>query len=120
MMIVDVAIALALVLLCSAWFGSFFDRRARLGLVPFWRRVVAWVALLMLTASLIELLYCLEIVGRSGHSLSVILSLFETGLVLAVAAFLACWFSSRTTLACLLPSTILVGISWFLVLSLIG
>jgi hypothetical protein len=119
-MIVDVAIALALVLLVSAWFASFFDRRARLGLVPSWRRVVARVALLMLTASLIELLYCFEVVGRSGHSLGVILSLFETGLILAVAAFLTCWFSSRTALACLLPSTLLVGVSWFLMLSLIA
>ena len=119
-MILDIAIALALALLFSAWFASFFDRRARLGLVPFWRRVVARVALLMLTASFFELIYCFEGVGRSGHSLSFILSLFETGLVLAVAAFLTCWFSSRTTLACVLPSTILVGISWFLVLSLIA
>jgi hypothetical protein len=119
-MMVDVAIALALVLLLSAWFASFFDRRARLGLVPFWRRVVAWVALLMLTASFIELLYCFEGVGRGGPSPGVFLSLFETGLVLAAAAFLTCWFSSRTMLACLLPSTILVVISWFLVLSLLA
>jgi len=119
-MILDVTIALALVLLLSAWFTSFFDRRVRLRLVPFWRRVVAWVALLILTASFIELLYCFEGIGRSGPSPSVMLSLFETGLVLAIAAFLTCWFSSRTTLACLLPSTILVGISWFLLLSLIA
>ena len=117
-MFADFVIALALVLLFSAWFASFFDRRVRLGFLPLWRRVISWVALLMLTVSLVELLYCFQLVGRSVHSINVVLSLFETGLVLAVGAFSTCWFSTWKTLACLLPSTILVGISWFLVLSL--
>ena len=113
----ELVLALAIVLLFSAWFASFFDRRVRLGLLPLWRRVVSWGALLLLTASLIEVLYCFELVGRGVLSFGVMLSLAETGLVFAAVTFLTCWFASRKTLACLLPSTILVAGSWFLVLS---
>ena len=113
----ELVFALAMVLLFSAWFASFFDRRVRLGHVPLWRRFVAWGSLLLLTVSLVELLYCFELVSRSVHSFSAVLSLFETGFVFAVAALLTCWFASRKTLACLLPSTLLVGAAWFLVLS---
>src|SRR2546425_1807310 len=113
----ELVLALAMALLFSAWFASFFDRRVRLGLVPLWRRVVSWGALLLLTASLIEVLFCFELVARGVHSLGVILSLAETGLVFAAAAFFTCWFASRQTLACLLPSTVLVASSWFLMLS---
>jgi hypothetical protein len=108
----ELAIAVAMVLLFSAWFASFFDRRVRLGFVPLWRRFITWGALLLLTASLIELL-----VAQSVRSSSFMLVLFETGFVFAVGALLTCWFGSRNTLACLLPSTLLVGASWFLVLS---
>ena len=108
----EVAIAVAMALLFSAWFASFFDRRVRLGFVPLWRRFIAWGALLLLTASLIELL-----VAQSVRSASFMLVLFETGLVFAAGALLTCWFGSRKTLACLLPSTLLVGASWFLALA---
>ena len=108
----ELAIAVAMVLLFSAWFASFFDRRVRLGFVPLWRRFIAWGALLLLTVSLIELL-----VAQSVRSAGFMLVLFETGLVLAAGALLTCWFGSRKTLACLLPSALLVGASWFLVLS---
>ena len=116
-LMLELVLALALVLLFSAWFVSFFDRRVRLGLVPLWRRVVSWGTLLLLTASLIEALYCFEFWGRGGRSFGVILLLAETGLVLAAAAFLTCWFASRKTLACLLPSTLLIAGAWFLMLS---
>ena len=113
----ELVLALAMVLLFSAWFASFFDRRVRLGLVPLWRRFVAWGALLLLTVSLFELLYCFDLSSRSVVSVSVALSLFETGFVFAAAALLTCWFGSRKTLACLLPSALLVGAAWFLVLA---
>ena len=113
----ELALALAMVLLFSAWFASFFDRRVRLGFVPAWRRVTAGIGLLLLTVSLIELLYCYERIGGGVLSFGVMLSLVETGLVLTAAAFLTGWFASRKTLACLLPSTLLVGGSWLLLLS---
>src|SRR2546425_11760175 len=116
----ELVLALAIVLLFSAWFASFFDRRVRLGLVPFWRRVVSWGALLLLTASLIEVLYCFELVGRGVLSFGVMLSLAETGLVFAAVSFLTCWVASRKTLAGLFPSAILVAGSWVLVFSRAG
>jgi len=109
----ELLIAFAIVLLFSAWFASFFDRRVRLGFVPWWRRFVAWSALFLLTVSLIELIYFFS----SVRSIGLVLPFFAAGFVLAVAAFLTCWFGSRMTLACLLPSTLLVGTSWFLVLA---
>jgi hypothetical protein len=51
------------------------------------------------------------------RSIGLVLSLFETGFVFAAVALLTCWFSSRNTLACLLPATLVVEASWFLVLS---
>jgi len=108
----ELALALAMVLLFSAWFASFFDRRVRLGLVPLWRRFIAWGGLLLLTVSVFELL-----VAQSVRTVSSMLFLFETGTVFAVGAFLTCWFGSRNTLACLLPATVVVGVSWFLALS---
>ena len=113
----ELLIALSMVLLFSAWFASFFDRRVRLGFVPLWRRIVSWFALFVLTVSLIELLYCFERIGRGVLSFGDILMLAETGLAFAGAAFLTCWFASRKTVACLLPSTALVGGSWLLLLS---
>jgi hypothetical protein len=89
----------------------------RLGYVPVWRRFVAWGSLLLLTVSLVELLYCFELVNGSAHSFSAVLTLFQTGFVFAVAALLTCWFGNRKTVACLLPSILLVGAAWFLVLS---
>jgi hypothetical protein len=114
---VELLLALALVLLFSAWFASFVDRRVRLGLIPLWRRVIAWGGLLLLSGSFIELLYCFTVVSGSVQSVNVVLSLFETGLVFVAAGFLTGWFGSRKTLACSLPCTLLVGISWFLLLS---
>jgi len=114
---IELVLAIAMVLLFSAWFASFFDRRVRLGFVPWWRRLIVWGALLLLTASLVELLYCVSLVDQSVRPGGLVLSLFETGLVFAAIALLTCWFGSRKTLACLLPSTLLIGGSWFLVLS---
>jgi hypothetical protein len=113
----ELVFALTIVLLFSAWFASFFDRRVRLGFVPVWRRFVAWGALLLLTVSLVELLYCFELSLRSVRPVSVVFSLFETGLTFAGAALLTCWFGSRRTRACLLPSALLVAAAWFLVLA---
>ena len=113
----ELVIALSMVLLFSAWFASFFDRCVRLGFVPKWRRIVSWGSLLLLSASLIEAVYCLELVSRGAPRFSVTVSLAQTGLVLAAAAFLTCWFGSRQTLACLLPSTLLVAGSWYLMLA---
>ena len=109
-MIASLVIALALVLLFAAWMASFFDRAVRL--TPIWRRVVAWVALLALTVSLAELLWSSSL--PLSHSPAVMLPFFQSGLVFAAVAFLTYWFGTRKTLACLLPSTILVGLSWFL------
>ena len=113
----ELTLALAMVMLFSAWFASFFDRRVRLGFVPRWRRVTAGFGLLLLTVSLFELLYCFDHVGPDPLSFRLLVSLSETGLVLAMAAFLTSWFASRKTFACLLPSTLLVGGSWLLLLS---
>src|SRR5437762_10581610 len=88
----ELVLALAMVLLLSAWFASFFDRRVRLGLVPAWRRVIAGIGLLLLTVSLIELLYCYQ--RTRGGSFGLILSLAESGLVLAAVACLTCGFAS--------------------------
>jgi len=112
---IELALALAMVLLFSAWFASFFDRRVKLGLVPLWRRFIAWGGLLLLTVSLIELIYLFTVVSRASAGLALLL--FETGLVLAGGALVTCWFGSRKTLACLLPATFLVGVSWFVLLS---
>ena len=113
----ELVMTLSLVSLCSAWFASFFDRRIRLGFVPLWRRIVVAGALLSSTASLIILLYCYELVGRSALAFTVIVSLAECGLVFAAIAFVTCWFGSRKTLACLLPSIAFVVGSWFIILT---
>src|SRR5438552_13439600 len=109
-MIANLVLALALVLLFSAWISSFFDRRVRS--IPIWRRIVSWVALVALTVSLIELLHSSDVPGNAGR-LAAIAPFAKTGLVLTGVAFLTCWFSTWKTLACLLSSTILVGLSWF-------
>ena len=111
----ELILALAIVLLFSAWFASFFDRRVRLGFVPLWRRFIAWGGLLLLTVSLVELIYFFSIVRQTSAGFA--LSLFDTGLLLAAGALVTCWFGSRKTLACLLPATLLVCVSWFVLLS---
>lgn len=114
-MIAELILAVSMVLLLSGWFASFFDRHVRLGLVPMWRRVLSWIALVALTVSLIGLLRY-SVIPRNEH-LNVILPFGLTGLALAGLALLTCWFSSLKTLACLLPSTLLIGLSWVLQLA---
>ena len=114
-MIADLLLTLAMILLLAAWLVSFFDKRVRLGLVPFWRRILSWVSLLALTISLIELIRASDAmaVARS-YRLDIIAPFARVGLLCAAAAFVTCWFSSWRTLACLLPSTVLVGFLWFM------
>lgn len=106
--------AVCLVLVLVAWISSFFDKAVRS--LPSWRRVVSWTALISLTGSIIELLRCSEVMTQtaSAHRFNIIVPFARIGFVLAVAAFSTCWFSTWKTVACLLPSTLIVGLLWFL------
>jgi hypothetical protein len=112
-MIHDLLLAASIVLLGTAWLSSFFDRAVRL--LPTWRRVMSCLALVALTGSVIELLRSSVIMQQSAnaHRLDLIAPFARTGLVLAGAALLTGWFSTWKTLACLLLSTLIVGLLWF-------
>jgi hypothetical protein len=114
-MIADLLLALAIILLLSAWLGSFFDKRVRLGLVPLWRRILSWTSLLALTISAIELIRASDALAVAhSYRLDIIAPFARVGLMCTAATFVTCWFSPWKTLACLLASTVLIAFLWFM------
>ena len=73
-----------------------------------------FVALLALTAALLELLggSMLLADADSNHRLHLIPRLSLVGLVLTSVALLTCWFGNWRAVLCVLPAMLLVGFLW--------
>src|SRR5882724_8037676 len=122
-MTADLIFLVSILFLVAAGYFSVLDRTGRS--LSLWRRVLCWIALLALTASVVEFGRYTIVMQRAetaswpfNQRLDVMLRMARIGSNLTLAAFLTCWFGTVKTITCLLSSTLTIGLLW--VAQLIG
>ncbi|SRR5258708_2888211 len=108
----ELLVIAAVLLLFGGW--VFWFSRGSRGAIAAWRRWLFFVALLSLTAALLELLGGSILLADADFNqrFHLIPRLSLVGLALTGIALLTCWFGNWSAVLCVLPATLLVGFLW--------
>jgi hypothetical protein len=111
----ELLVIAASLLLVGGWIFWFSRGSGRT--IATWRRWLFFVALLALSAALLEMYGGTILLADADFNqrFHLIPRLSLVGLVLTSLAFLTCWFGNWRAVWCVLPATLLVGFLWVMV-----